>query len=41
VGIIDHGLLLVEGTPDEIVLGGGDNDLQDVFLRLTGRELRD
>jgi ABC-2 type transport system ATP-binding protein len=41
VGIIDHGVLLVEGTPGEIVRGGGDNDLQDVFLRLTGRELRD
>jgi ABC-2 type transport system ATP-binding protein len=41
VGIIDHGALLVEGTPGEIVRGGGDNDLLDVFLRLTGRELRD
>jgi linearmycin/streptolysin S transport system ATP-binding protein len=41
VGIIDHGVLLVEGTPGEIIRGGGDNDLQDVFLRLTGRELRD
>jgi len=42
VGIIDHGELLLEGAPDEIVgRVDGQGDLQELFLDLTGRELRD
>ncbi|WP_157251168.1 ABC transporter ATP-binding protein [Nonomuraea typhae] len=37
VGILDHGRLLAEGSPDEL----GEPDLEAAFLRLTGRELRD
>jgi ABC-2 type transport system ATP-binding protein len=44
VAIIDHGRLLVAGAPAELkvrVTGRGDATLEDVFLELTGRGLRD
>ena len=42
VGIIDHGRLIVEGAPDDLVRdGGGTEDLEGLFLQMTGSELRD
>jgi ABC-2 type transport system ATP-binding protein len=42
VGIIDHGQLLAEGPPDELVADRDDiEDLEGLFLELTGRQLRD
>src|SRR5262245_12042097 len=42
VGVIDHGHLLLEGTRAELVQGrDGRGDLEDLFLELTGRALRD
>jgi linearmycin/streptolysin S transport system ATP-binding protein len=42
VGIMDHGRLLAEGTPADLVaLHDCVFDLEGVFLRLTGRALRD
>ncbi len=44
VAIIDHGRLLVVGTPQELkvrVTRRSDSTLEDVFLELTGRALRD
>jgi ABC-2 type transport system ATP-binding protein len=42
VGIIDHGRLVLEGSPAEVVAGGdGTADLQDLFLAVTGRDLRE
>ncbi len=44
VGIIDHGKLIEIGPPAELVAnhGGRDGaDLEDVFINLTGRQLRD
>jgi ABC-2 type transport system ATP-binding protein len=42
VGIMDHGRLLAEGTPADLVaLHDCVFDLEGVFLRLTGRDLRD
>ncbi|MGQ0828304.1 MAG: ABC transporter ATP-binding protein [Bacteroidota bacterium] len=40
--IIDNGRIITEGSPKELVLGNtGCNNLEDVFLRLTNRKLRD
>lgn len=44
VGIIDHGELIALGEPAQLkreVVGQADCNLEDVFLALTGRELRD
>lgn len=44
VGIIDHGELIALGTPAELKRKLGDTDeasLEDVFIELTGRQLRD
>jgi ABC-2 type transport system ATP-binding protein len=44
VGIIDHGKLIAIGPPDDLIkeYGGSDDaDLEDVFIRLTGHQLRD
>jgi ABC-2 type transport system ATP-binding protein len=37
--IIDHGVIVAEGTPAQ--LKGGTGTLDDVFLAITGRSLRD
>jgi len=46
--IIDHGTIVAAGTPAELIAGGtvtgvamGGATLQDVFIALTGRELRE
>jgi ABC-2 type transport system ATP-binding protein len=39
VAIIDHGKIIASGTPGELTRGEGS--LEDVFLKLTGRSLRD
>lgn len=42
VSIIDHGKVLTQGTPAELISGNpGCNNLEDVFLHLTKRKLRD
>lgn len=42
VNIIDHGLLIADGSPRELISGNpGCDDLGQVFLKLTGRDLRD
>ncbi len=44
VGIIDHGKLIALGTPAQLkiqVLGNEVGSLEEVFLKLTGRDLRD
>jgi ABC-2 type transport system ATP-binding protein len=41
VGILDRGRLLEEGNPQELPARHGCEDLEAVFLQLTGRELRD
>ena len=42
VGIIDHGLILKEGNPNQLIkTEPGCSDLGQVFLSLTGRDLRD
>lgn len=42
VGIIDHGTILKKGNPGELIASEtGCIDLGQVFLKLTGRDLRD
>ncbi|HSK07934.1 MAG TPA: ABC transporter ATP-binding protein, partial [Vicinamibacterales bacterium] len=43
VGIVDLGRLIAIGTPDDLVrhLGRDGGTLEDVFMALTGRHLRD
>lgn len=42
VAIIDHGKIIVEGTPAELIKNNpGSGNLEDVFLNLTNRRLRD
>lgn len=42
VGIIDHGRILKEGSPARLIASEPDcRDLGQVFLNLTGRDLRD
>jgi ABC-2 type transport system ATP-binding protein len=42
VGIIDYGKIIAEGTPSELVnMYDGCNKLEEVFLHLTNRSLRD
>lgn len=44
VGILDRGKLIEVGTPEELVAKHGgkeDADLEDVFINLTGHQLRD
>jgi len=41
VGIINHGRLIALGSPDELRSKHGAKDLEDVFIRLTGRRIRE
>ena len=41
VGIIDHGKLIALGTPQELKERFKAKDLEDVFIQLTGRKIRE
>lgn len=42
VGIIDHGKLVVVGQPQDLIAQHpGTNNLEDVFINITGKALRD
>lgn len=42
VAIIDHGKIITKGKPEELIKSHENtHNLEDVFLHLTGRELRD
>ena len=42
VAIIDYGAIIIEGSPKELIQSNSDyNDLETIFLHLTGRRLRD
>lgn len=41
VGIIDEGRLIAVGAPEELMAEHGAADLEEVFLKLTGKKLRE
>jgi len=41
VAIIDHGTLIALGTPADLKAQNGAKDLEEVFLKLTGRRIRE
>jgi ABC-2 type transport system ATP-binding protein len=41
VGIIDHGKLIALGSPKELMKENDAKDLEDVFIKLTGRRIRE
>jgi len=42
IAIIDYGTILIQGTPAELIANTpGSSNLEDVFLKLTKRKLRD
>jgi ABC-2 type transport system ATP-binding protein len=41
IGIIDHGKLIALGTPKELIAKNGVNNLEEVFIKLTGRNIRE
>lgn len=42
VSIIDHGKIITQGSPEELIRGNtGSTNLENVFLNLTNRQLRD
>ncbi|MGQ9597459.1 MAG: ABC transporter ATP-binding protein [Thermoproteota archaeon] len=41
VGIIDHGRLMALGPPEGLIRKEGVGDLEELFIRLTGRRIRE
>jgi ABC-2 type transport system ATP-binding protein len=41
VGVIDHGKLIALGSPKEMMKENEAKDLEDVFIKLTGRRIRE
>jgi len=41
VGIIDHGRLIALGSPKDLILKNGVKNLEEVFIKLTGRKIRE
>ncbi len=41
VGVIDHGKLIALGSPAELKKRYGAKDLEDIFIQLTGRRIRE
>jgi ABC-2 type transport system ATP-binding protein len=41
VGIIDHGKLIALGTPKELIEENNLKNLEEVFIQLTGRNMRE
>jgi ABC-2 type transport system ATP-binding protein len=41
VGIIDHGKLIALGSPNELISNDNVRNLEEVFIKLTGRRIRE
>ena len=41
IAIIDHGKIIIDGSPEELKVKTGKNSLEDAFIDLTGRDIRD
>lgn len=40
IAVIDHGKIVAQGTPEEIKKEAGASDLEEAFIKLTGRAIR-
>jgi ABC-2 type transport system ATP-binding protein len=41
IGIMDNGRIIEQGSPDELLSRSNSRTLEELFLRLTGKQLRD
>jgi ABC-2 type transport system ATP-binding protein len=41
VAIIDHGKIIDKGTPNELIKKSGKKNLEDAFIKFTGRKIRE
>ena len=41
IGIIDHGKLIALGTPKDLIAKNKVKNLEEVFIELTGRNMRE
>jgi ABC-2 type transport system ATP-binding protein len=41
IGIIDHGKLIALGTPKDLIAKNHVKNLEEVFIQLTGRNMRE
>lgn len=41
IGIIDHGKIIALGSPEELILKNNVSNLEEVFIKLTGRRIRE
>jgi ABC-2 type transport system ATP-binding protein len=41
IGIIDHGKLIALGSPKDLIIEYGEGNLEEVFIKLTGRKIRE
>jgi ABC-2 type transport system ATP-binding protein len=41
VGIIDHGKLIALGSPEKLISENKVGNLEEVFIKLTGRKIRE
>jgi ABC-2 type transport system ATP-binding protein len=41
VAIIDHGRIIASGSPKELITETGKDSLEEAFLALTGRSIRE
>ena len=41
IGIIDHGKLIALGSPDALISKHNVENLEEVFIALTGRKIRE
>ena len=41
IGIIDHGKLIALGTPKDLIAKNNVKNLEEVFIELTGRNMRE
>ncbi len=41
IAIIDHGKIVASGTPEQLKVQTGKDNLEDAFLELTGSKIRE
>ena len=41
IAIIDNGKIIINGKPKELIKGNTTDNLEQLFLKLTGKKLRD